>query len=204
MARITTLFLDLGGVVLTNGWDHNQRHQLANQFGLDWDDFERRHSWIYNLHETDKITLDEYLQQVVFWQARDFSLQQFKAAMYALSQPYTDMLQFVYNLKKQHGLTIALTSNEGRDLADYRIKTFDLGAFADYYFVSCYIYYQKPDLHFYKIALDVTQVAPESVLYIDDRENGIKAASALGIRGIVHKDYTTTSQQVLAMLSYML
>ncbi|TXI38163.1 MAG: HAD family hydrolase [Nitrosomonas sp.] len=120
--------------------------------------------------------------------------------MYALSQPYPEMLQFIQELKQRYNLTIALTSNEGRDLAEYRIKTFHLNTLADFYFVSCFIYYQKPDLHFYKMALDIMQIPANCVLYIDDRENGIQAASALGIRGVVHKDLESTRQQVLALL----
>jgi putative hydrolase of the HAD superfamily len=34
---ITTLFLDIGGILLTNGWDHNIRTHAADKFGLDYE-----------------------------------------------------------------------------------------------------------------------------------------------------------------------
>lgn len=197
---ITTLFLDIGGVLLTNGWDHLARRKAAEQFGLDEEDYQERHAQIYNLHETGKITLDEYLKNTVFWKKRDFTLQQFKDFMWAQSQPHPEMLDLMKQLKEQYSLKIALVSNEGRDLAEYRIKKFHLDAFADSFFVSCFVGFQKPDSHIYQMALDVLQVSPSQVFYIDDRQNLVDAAANLGIAGIVHSSFETTKQRLLSLL----
>lgn len=41
---ITTLFLDIGGVLLNNGWDHPVRRRAAKHFKLNWARMEQRHS----------------------------------------------------------------------------------------------------------------------------------------------------------------
>ncbi len=198
--RVDTLFTDVGGVLLTNGWDHNQRKEAADYFHLDWEDFQARHKQYYDLHETDKITLDQYLEKVIFWKPREFTLQQFKDFMYSLSQPYKEMLGWIPQLKKEFNLRIAVISNEGRDLAEYRFKKFNFKSFVDDFFVSAFVYYQKPDPHIYKIALDVTQKSLGQIVYLDDRENLIEAASKLGFQGIVHTSYESTRQQLLKIL----
>lgn len=200
MAKIKTIFLDIGGVLLTNGWGRDSREKAVQRFGLDREDFQERHAKIYNLHETDKISLDEYLKQAVFWKKREFTLEQFKEFMRAQSTPFPQVLDLMQQLKKQYSLRIAALSNEGREIAEYRIKTFHLASFVDCFFVSCFVGFQKPDLSIYKIALDVLQVAPDQVFYIDDRPNLIEAASHLGISGIVHTSFEDTRQKLLSLL----
>jgi putative hydrolase of the HAD superfamily len=56
---ITTLFLDIGGVLLNDGWDHLARRRAAKHFGLDRAEMEQRHNLNFNIYEEDKLTLDE-------------------------------------------------------------------------------------------------------------------------------------------------
>ncbi len=196
MSQITTLFLDIGGVLLTNGWDHLAREKAILQFKLDKEDFEKRHKQWYDDHEKGKITIDDYLNKVVFWTPRQFSMQQFKDFMLMQSQAKKEMLEFISHLKKEKNLRVAAVSNEGRYLAEYRIKKFNLTSFIDDFFISCFVGYQKPDPHIFKMALDVLQVSIEQVLYIDDRPNLIEAASKMGFRGIVHVSLDETRKQL--------
>lgn len=200
MKNINTLFLDLGGVVLTNGWDRGCRERASQHFGLDFEDFEQRHSQGYNIYEEGKVSLDDYLNKAIFWKKRDFTPQQFKDFMIAQSKPYPEMLKLISDFKKQYHLRVAVVSNEALDLTEYRIKTFNLTTFVDDFFVSCFLGYRKPDPHIYKIALDVTQVPIGQVLYIDDRKNLIDAASSLGIHGLLHTSYDSTRQKLTQLL----
>lgn len=201
MTQFDILFLDIGGVLLTNGWDHQERENAAKRFNLDWEDFDQRHHEFYNLHEKDKISLDEYLQMVIFWKERDFTLQQFRDFIFAQSKPFPDMLELMKEVKQKWDLRIAAVSNEGRDLADFRIKTFHLDQFIDDFFISCYVGYQKPDPHIYRQALDVLQVKPNQVVYLDDRPNLVQAAAQMGIHGFVHTDYKSTKKQLNQLFS---
>jgi putative hydrolase of the HAD superfamily len=191
---ITTLFLDIGGVLLTNGWDHNIRTRAAKKFSLDYDEMNERHHLTFDTYEEGKLSLDEYLDRVVFYQERPFSREEFKAFMYAQSQPFPEMIELMRGLKTQYNLQIAAVSNEGRELTVYRIGQFKLGTFIDFFVSSCFVHYRKPDADMYRIALDIAQARPEQVVYIDDRAMFVEVAQGLGIHGIIHKNYKTTQK----------
>jgi putative hydrolase of the HAD superfamily len=186
--------LDIGGVLLTNGWDRGIRTRASKKFGLDYEEMNERHHLTFDTYEEGKLTLDEYLNRVVFYQERPFSREEFKAFMYAQSQPFPKMIEWVRGLKTQHGLQIAAVSNEGRELTTYRVEQFKLGTIIDFFISSCFVHYRKPDADIYRIALDIAQVRPEQVVYIDDRAMFVEVAQGLGIKGIIHTGDETTWQ----------
>ncbi len=195
-SQITTLFLDIGGVLLTNGWDHNSRRRAAETFGLDYEEMSERHHLTFDTYEDGKLSLDEYLKRVVFYQQRVFSPEEFKQFMYAQSKSYPDMIKLVRELKTQYGLQVAAVSNEGRELTMYRIQQFELRSFVDFFVSSCFVHYRKPDEDIYRIALDISQAQAEQVVYIDDREIFVEVARELGITGIIHTGYDTTQKSL--------
>jgi putative hydrolase of the HAD superfamily len=190
--RITTLFLDIGGVLLTNGWDHRMRHDAAGRFGLDFADMDERHHLTFDTYEEGKISLEEYLNRVIFYRDRPFSRREFKAFMFAQSRPYPSMIDLIRNLRERYRLRIAAVSNEGRELTVYRIKEFELGQFMDFFISSCFVHYRKPDPDIYRIALDIAQVQPEQVAYIEDRPMFVDVAGSLGLHGIYHTSPEST------------
>src|SRR5450830_1012782 len=193
-SNITTLFLDIGGVLLTNGWDRNIRIRAAEKFGLDQDEMNERHHLTFDTYEEGKLSLDEYLNRVVFFQERSFSREEFKAFMYAQSQPFPEMIELIRGLKTQYGLQVAAVSNEGRELTVYRVQQFKLSTFINFFVSSCFVHYRKPDTDMYRIALDIAQVSPQQVVYIDDRPMFVEVAQGLGIYGIIHINYKTTQE----------
>ena len=201
MRHITTLFLDIGGVLLTNGWDNGDRRKVSAHFGLDWDAFEQRHQKLHTPLETGQITLDEYLKETVFYEPRPFTEAEFIEQMRAVSQSFEDMIEFICAFKKEHGLKVVALSNESRELSDYRTRTFDLKRMFDAFFVSGYVYYQKPDAHIYEIALDVMQVEKSEVVYIDDRAALIEAGEAVGLLSIMHTSLESTRHQLTALMN---
>jgi putative hydrolase of the HAD superfamily len=198
-ARITTLFLDIGGVLLTNGWDHSARQLAAERFQLDFSDVEERHHLTYDTYEAGKLSLDDYLNRVVFCQKRPFSIDEFKTFMLTRSQPYPEMLEMVSYIKKHHQIKTIAVNNEGREINSYRITEYQLDRVIDIFVSSCFVHYRKPDLDIYRIALDVSQSLPEQVVYIDDRPLFIETASSLGIRGILHIDVPSTRSKLAAL-----
>jgi len=195
---ITTLFLDIGGVLLTNGWDHTMRRRAADTFGLDYEEMNERHHLTFDTYEEGKLSLDEYLQRVVFYTDRAFSRQEFKTFMFEQSQPYPPMIELISSLKQRHDLKIAAVSNEGRELTVYRVKQFSLNAFIDFFISSCFVHFRKPDEDIFRVALDIAQVPPEQVVYIEDRPMFVEIAESLGIQGIIHRDLETTRQALAA------
>src|ERR1043165_989424 len=194
--QITTLFLDIGGVLLTNGWDHNSRKRAAETFGLDYDEMSERHHLTFDTYEEGKLSLDEYLKRVVFYQDRSFSREEFKKFMYAQSKPYPDMIKLIQGLKSQYGLQVAAVSNEGRELTIYRVQQFELGTFVDFFISSCFVHYRKPDEDIFRMALDVSQARADQVVYIDDRGLFVEVAREVGLTGIIHTDYEATRKSL--------
>lgn len=200
MPKFRALFLDIGGVLLTNGWDHASRQKAATLFELDENELEERHQSECIALELGQISLDEYLEKVIFWKKRKFTLDQFKNFILAQSQPYLDMMALMSEIKSKYRLRVVALSNEGRDLAEYRIRFFELGSFIDDFIISGFIGYQKPHPRIYQIALDITQTNPREVLYIDDRETLIAAGTNLGLVGIHHTSYESTKQKLQSLL----
>jgi putative hydrolase of the HAD superfamily len=190
--NITTLFADIGGVLLTNGWDRHMRRAAAEKFDLDYDEMNDRHHMTFDTYEEGKLSLDEYLDRVVFHQSRPFSRPDFKNFMFSRSQPLPKMLDLLKAVKAEHGLKVAAVSNEGRELTIHRVKTFQLKTLIDFFISSCFVHFRKPDHDMYRIALDIAQVEPENVLYIDDRPMFVQVADDLGIRGIAHESFEST------------
>lgn len=189
---ITTLFLDIGGVLLTNGWDRAMRKKAAKTFRLDEEEMNERHHLTFDIYEQGKLTLDDYLDRVVFYRQQPFPREEFKEFMFAQSRPYPEMIELFRRLKSRHGLKIAAVNNEGRELNEFRIREFGLGSCVDFFISSCYVHFRKPDKDIYRIALDIAQTSTEQVVYFDDRPIFVEVAASMGIRGIVHSGYQTT------------
>jgi putative hydrolase of the HAD superfamily len=196
--QVTTLFLDIGGVLLTNGWDHHAREGAARVFDLNYEEMNERHHLTFDTYEEGKLTLDEYLGRVVFYTGRSFSRDDFKQYMYAQSRPYSDMIDLVKMLRRRFDLRVAAISNEGRELTEHRIEAFDLTSFIDFFISSCFVHYRKPDPDIYRMALDVSHAVPERSVYIDDRPMFVDVAASLGLQGIRHQGYARTRAELAA------
>ena len=189
---ISTLFLDIGGVMLTNGWDRKARQSAAQAFNLDLTEMEERHHLTFDTYEEGKLSLDEYLKRLVFYQERSFTAEQFRDFMFKQSEPFPKMIDLIKKLKEKYGLKVAVISNEGRELTIFRIQKFGLNEFVDFFISSCFLHLRKPDTDIFRMALDISQVSADQVLYIEDRPMFIKVAEELGIRGIHHVDFCST------------
>lgn len=196
---IRTLFVDIGGVLLTNGWDHLSRQAAAQTFHLDWEEMEERHRMNFDTLEVGKLTLEEYLSRVVFDRPRKFTRAQFRRFMFAQSQPFPEMLGLVRELKARYGLKVIVVSNEGRELNAHRIRTFKLAEFVDAFVSSCFVGLRKPDADIFRLALDLAQTPAREIVYLENTAFFVEVAAELGTRGIVHTDYRSTRPQLGAL-----
>jgi putative hydrolase of the HAD superfamily len=191
-SKITCVFLDIGGVLLTDGWDHLARRRAATKFKLDLAEMEARHHLTFEIFEEGKITLEEYMSLVVFHKKRTFTRKHFQHYMFEQSKAFPEMIDFVKQLKMKLGVKIAIVSNEARELNAYRIEKFRLDRLADCFISSCFVHIRKPDLDIFKLALDIAQVRPEQAVFIDNTPMFVQIAEALGIQGILHTDCAST------------
>ena len=198
-AEIKAIFTDVGGVLLTNGWDSGSRKRAAQQFRLDLPDVDARHHLTFDTYEIGKLSLDAYLDRIVFYQPRDFSRDDFKAFMLEQSQPYPEMIELIRQTKKRNGLKLAVVSNEGRELTEYRIRKFGLADFVDFFVSSCFVHFRKPDTDIFQMAIDMAQTPPGQTVYLDDRPLFVEVARGLGLRAVHHTSYEETRAALGAM-----
>ena len=192
--KIKVIFMDIGGVLLTNGWGHESRQKAAQVFDFDYQEMEILHNFIYNVFEIGSISLDEYLDTVLFHTDRDFLKDEFIAFMYAQSQELPQLLEWLKIWKQHTVLPVFALSNESRELNDFRIETFHLRELFDGFFSSCYLKMRKPDPRIFIRAMEIAQVAPNECLYFDDRTMLVNAAKKLGMNTILHQDFETTKK----------
>jgi len=185
---LTTIFFDIGGVLLTDGWGHESRRAAAERFGLDWEDYADRHERLGHQIETNQMTLDQYLERTIFCRPRDFSREEFRAFVFAQSVAKPDSLAIVAELAASQGYFLATINNEILELNVYRLEHFELGRYFSAFFSSCFLRLRKPDEGIYRTALQVTQRQPGECLFIDDREVNLECPRELGMTTILFRD----------------
>ena len=188
MPDIKVLLFDVGGVLLTNGWDREARRLACERFGLDWDDFQDRHEFVAPDFETGKLTMTEYLRRTVFYRERPFTEDEFVDFMKAQSEAMPDSLALLADLAASGDYVLATLNNESRELNDHRIETFGLREYFSVFMSSCYLGMRKPEEHIYRVAVDITQHRPEQCVFIDDRELNLECAERAGIKPVRFKN----------------
>ena len=184
MGAITTIFFDLGGVCLSNGWDHEQRQVIARDFGFDYEPFDSRHRQVVDSLERGQFTLQEYLDWTLFYTPRPFTRDEIVQAIYQISEPIGDTLDLVRALRASGRFLLGTINNESRELNEYRIQSFGLCDLFSVFFSSCYLGLVKPQPEHYRRALQVTQRAADECLYVDDRPLNVEVARILGMHPI--------------------
>lgn len=184
MSQISALFWDVGGVLLTNAWDHEQRERALSEFGLDKEEFDDRHEMVVSSFERGNITLDEYLARTIFYRPRRFTEEEFVRFMWSLSQPNKEALALARELAKSCRYVMATINNESKELNLFRIKTFGLREIFAMFVSSCFVGLRKPEDGIYRLALDLTQKAPEECCFVDDRDLNLESAARLGMRTV--------------------
>jgi putative hydrolase of the HAD superfamily len=181
---IKTIFFDVGGVLLTNGWDRSSRSAAVDEFNLDPEEFDDRHDLVSSDFETGRLSLDQYLDRTVFYRERAFDRDSFVAFMKAQSQPLEGSLELLAELSAKGGPLLATLNNESRELNEYRIETFGLRDHFGLFLSSCYLGVKKPDEQIYRTAVDITQHRIEESIFIDDRELNLECSRLLGISSV--------------------
>jgi len=188
MAKVSVLFWDVGGVLLSNGWDHAGRQAAASQFGLDAEDLERRHERVAEAFETGRIDDEAYLSETVFYVPRSFSRESFRRFMQERSVAFDSALAAARTVRGRGEYVMVALNNESRALNRYRIVAFHLKEIFHVFLSSCITGRRKPDPEAYLYALQVTQRDPEESLVLDDRLENIEAAARLGLRTLWVRD----------------
>ncbi len=194
--HIKTVFLDIGSVLLTNGWDTKSRKLASAKFNLDYENFAARHEDLFALYEEGKISLDYYLDKTVFYKECIFSRNEFKAFMFEQSRPYPEMINLFTVLKGKYKFKLVSINNEGLELSIYRIKKFSLDSLFDFFITSCFVHMRKPDESIFKLALNLSYTKPDESIFIDDRGFNVETAANLGFNAFQHISYESTKEKL--------
>lgn len=185
MFPFDVILFDVGGVLLTNGWDHRERAAAAAHFAIDPEPFEQRHLSIVDAWERDEVKLDTYLDTAVFFEPRPFSREDFFSFILSQSQVLPDgALGILDELAASNRCMVGTLNNEARETNDYRFRKFGLRRYFKVALSSCFVGLRKPEPVIYRRALDILGAPPERILFIDDRPENVAGAVAEGIRGI--------------------
>ena len=185
MAEIATLFWDIGGVILTNGWDRTSRQQAAETFQLDWEEFQDRHELSFPAFDTGQLSLDEYLDRTLFYRPRPFTREEFIAFMFAQSREFPESRAILDAIASSRKYFIGAINNEPLELNQYRIEAFHLRRDFAVFFSSCYVRSRKPEELIFRVALGVTQRPAERCIFIDDRPLNLESPRRLGMN-VIH------------------
>ena len=188
MSAIRAIFWDVGGVLLTNAWDHTQRLAALEHFRLDKDEFHSRHELVVSSFERGKITLDEYLDRTIFYRNRPFTRDEFRDYMFSLSQPLPEVLSLARALADTGRYFMGTINNESRELNLHRIEKYGLRQIFRLFISSCFVGLRKPESDIYRLAIETTQIDPEESCFIDDRALNLDCARRLGMHTIEMQD----------------
>jgi putative hydrolase of the HAD superfamily len=184
VSAIHAIFWDVGGVLLTNAWDHVERAAALEHFHLDDVEFHSRHEMAVSSFERGEISLDEYLDRTVFYRDRPFTRDAFRDYMFSLSQPKPEVLVFARALADSGRYFMGTINNESRELNLYRIEKYGLREIFRLFISSCFVGLRKPESGIYRLAVETTQIDPEECCFIDDRALNLECATKLGMRTI--------------------
>ncbi len=184
MPAIRAIFWDIGGVLLTNAWDHTERAEALQHFHLDEKEFHARHEMVVSSFERGKITLEEYLDRTVFYRPRSFTANEFRDYMFSLSHPFPEVIKFAQSLADSGKYFMSTLNNESRELNNYRIEKYGLRNIFRLFLSSCFVGFRKPERDIYRLALETTQIPAEQCCFIDDREINLECAAKLGMKTI--------------------
>lgn len=196
---ITCALVDIGGVLLSNGWDRHARKRAADHFSLDFSALDERHHLNFEIYEIGKLTLEDYLLRVVFHEQRTFSSANFQEFIFSQSTPIPEMIALMTQLKYQYGLKIVAVSNEGREINDYRIRQFNLTNIFDFFVSSCFVKLRKPDPDIFQLAFDMVQTPAQQIVFIDNTPLFTDIAKSMGMHTIHHQDYARSCAQFAAL-----
>jgi putative hydrolase of the HAD superfamily len=187
VAKIRAIFWDVGGVLLSNAWDHNEREEAVRRFGLDPNDFEQRHTSVVSDFETGKLSLEQYLDHTVFYRDRPFTREVFRDFMFSRSQPKPETLLLARELAASNQYLMSTINNESAELNEFRIRKFALNEIFDVFISSCFVGLRKPSPEIYLLAMNLSQCSAGECCFIDDRSENLQPASQAGMHCIQMK-----------------
>jgi putative hydrolase of the HAD superfamily len=197
--HITTLFFDIGGVCLSNGWNLEQRKRVAQQFNFDDAAFEGRHVQVVDMFDRGQMSLHDYLQWTLFYEPRSFSAAAISESMTQQSTPIKETLELLRAIKKTGNYMLMTINNESRELNEYRVQHYKLHDIFSAFFSSCYLGLLKPQHEIYRRALAISQRQASNCVFVDDWSHSAEVAGSLGMQPVVFTNAAQLEKDLLEL-----
>ncbi len=184
---IKTIFWDLGGVILTNGWDLHQRTHVLASLGVDLPAYEAVHDRVNYYWERGLINAHDFFEQTVLKTNPQLGLtfeHLWKLVCAESRLLHPECFDILQALKATGNYRLATLNNESKELNEYRLDTFALRDRFDYFICSGYVHEMKPLPDIYRVATDISGHRPQETLLIDDKQENCDAAISLGMQAI--------------------
>ncbi len=200
MANIANIFFDIGGVLLTDGWNHVSRKKATEQFSLDFEEFEQRHAPLADALDTGQISVNDYIDKIcVFTKDRSFSKSDFYQFMKDQSQPMNDSLALAAALAAQKKYYMGTINNESIELGQYRIDQFKLTDSFEIFCTSGFLGTKKPDSLIFERALQITHKKAAESVFIDDRDENLVAPRKLQMNTIQFQNVEQVKKELAGL-----
>lgn len=185
---IKTIFWDIGGVLLTNGWDRGQQTHVLSRLGIDLADYQLSHDSANFFWERGLSNAIGFFKKTVFHvdqPNRDFAFEDLWPQVCAESKVLDPgCFDVLASLAGSGQYKLATLNNESRELNEYRLDAFNLRRYFDFFICSGYVHEMKPHPDIYRAAIDISGFPPQTAVFIDDRSENCEVAISLGMHAI--------------------
>jgi putative hydrolase of the HAD superfamily len=185
---IRTVFWDIGGVLLSNGYGRSERAGVYADLQLSMGeiaDAEARRdeaNWYWERGLIDEV---EFFKRTLFYTPRNFMLTDVWASVEAQQRVlHPESIEMLHRMHARRQVRLASLNNESRELNAFRLKRFELRQYFDFCICSAYVHEMKPAAGIYRSALEIGGDKPGEACFIDDNEDNIAAANAAGFVGL--------------------
>jgi len=192
MTDIRTIFWDIGGVILSNGWDRDQRERVLTPLGVDVAAYERRHEAENFYWERGRIDAETFFNRTVFHPSdsepakQDFTFSDLWPKVCGESSfRYPESFDILLALKRSGQFKLETLNNESTELNEYRLDNFGLRPQFDYFICSGYVNEMKPHPDIFRAAVRISGQPASTAVFIDDKQTNIDAARYHGMQGIL-------------------
>lgn len=199
---VKAVFFDLGGVIVRTEFQ-SPRQQLAERFGMEYDDLDKivfggGSNGTAARASLGEINVDEHWKAVARkLKIRDEEVASVRAEFFAGDIVDLTLLEYIRSLRGKY--KTGLISNAWSDLRDFVVREKFDDAF-DKMIISAEVGAVKPDPRIFQIALDAFGVKPKEAVFVDDFYANIEGCEKVGIKGIHFKDAESTLKQLKELL----
>ncbi len=196
---LKAILFDLGGVILRTEYQA-PRQQLAERFGMDYDDIDKL---VFNSPSAFRAAMGEISEEEHWHTLMRFlkqpadAYEKFRDEFFGGDVLDRTLLDFLRSVKP--ACKVGLISNNWSGLREYiHRERFD--DVFDAMVISAEVKVMKPSARIYHMALEQLGVSPAEAVFVDDVWENIQACEKVGMKGILFKGAESTIKKIKALM----